>query len=77
MFIKKLNGFRCVVCMRTKLDGPGMDPGWTRDGPGIDPGGNRDRSWGNRDRAELYHGWTLDGHNTFISYNIIFKKNNI
>ena len=53
--------------MRTKIDGPCMNPGWTLDGLGIDPGGTRDP-------PGLDHGWTRDGHNTFISYNIILKE---
>ena len=48
------------------MDGPDMDPAWTWDGLGRDPGGTRYR-------PELDHGWTRDGHNTFISYNIILK----
>ena len=41
MFIKNQIGF-AVVCMRTKMDGPDMDPGWTWDGLERDPGGTRD-----------------------------------
>ena len=44
-----------------------MDSGETLEGPGIDLRGTRDR-------PGLDHGWTLDGHNTFISYNIILKE---
>ena len=36
--VYKLNGFCCVVCMRTRMDGPGMNTGWTRDGTGINQG---------------------------------------
>ena len=46
------------------MDGPGMDPGWSRDGPGIDPG------W-TRDGPGVSPGRTWDIHNTFISYSII------
>ena len=46
------------------MDGPGMDPGWSRDGPWIDPG------WP-LDGPGINLGWTWDRHNTFISYSII------
>ena len=48
-------------------DGLGMDSGETLEGPGIDPRGTRDP-------PRLDHGWIRDGHNTFISYNIIVKE---
>ena len=44
-----------------------MDLVWIQDGLGMDSGETLEG-------PGLDHGWTRNGHNTFISYNIILKE---
>ena len=59
MFIKKIFGFCCIVCMRTKIDGPVMDTGWTKDVLGRDPGRTQDRPWRDPGSTRVGHGMDI------------------